>query len=119
MRDIAHSLKSVQLLEWSGQEFYRSLRKSIAPSRLMVKKRPRPAFTPPPPKRIPHAPEQRGGTRFCKPRGSDSSPALLAADLLRRVNGCGGAAPVFRLALILQRENRDQGKSPAMPPRIR
>jgi hypothetical protein len=29
MRDIAHSLKSVQLLEWSGQEFYRSLRKRV------------------------------------------------------------------------------------------
>ena len=47
-------------------------------------------------------------------RTGDSSPAWLPGrDLLRRVNGCGGGgAGFFRLALILQRENRDQGKEP-------
>ena len=29
VRDIAHRLKNVHLLEWSGQEFYRSLRKRV------------------------------------------------------------------------------------------
>jgi hypothetical protein len=71
-------------------------------------------FMPLPLKRIPHAPEQRGGKRFRQAvrAGGDSRPALLPGrDLLRRGDGSGGGgAGLFRLALILQREDRDQSK---------